>query len=55
MEHAQSPVTLSESKSYSFGDGLGSVLVFSNSSIGNKYDGMKGVSLAYTQFEEIEG
>ncbi|MGN0270258.1 MAG: hypothetical protein ACI4CX_06135 [Candidatus Weimeria sp.] len=54
-QHAQSPVTLSESKSYSFGDGLGSVLVFSNSSIGNKYDGMKGVSLDYTQFEEIEG
>lgn len=44
-QHAVADVTLAESKSYTFGNGLGGVFIFSNSSIASKYDGMQGVSV----------
>ncbi len=42
-QHATTGVLLSTSKSYSFGNGLGGVLVYNPSSYANYYDGMAGV------------
>lgn len=44
-QHARhSNATFDISKSYSFGDGLGGVLIFPNSTYSSYYDGMLGVS-----------
>ncbi|MGN8773712.1 hypothetical protein [Candidatus Weimeria sp. HCP3S3_B5] len=54
-QHAASPVTLSQSKSYSFSSaGLGNVLYYSNSSIRSKYDNTRGLYLNYRYGEEFE-
>ena len=41
-QHATSDVTLAQSKSYTIGAGLGSVFVFSDDNIAEKYDAMQG-------------
>ena len=52
-QHAQSNVTLSESKKYTFSStGLGGVLSF-DSSVKSKYDGMRGVTLDYNYPDEL--
>ena len=48
-QHAQSDVTLAQSKSYSLSSsGLGGVLYYSDSSIRNKYDNTGGLSVSFT-------
>ncbi len=54
-QHAQSNVTLSESKNYTFSDkGYGNVLDFA-SSVKSKYDQMQGIELSYSFGEELFG
>lgn len=48
-QHAQSDLSLNDSKSYTISSaGLGGVLLFSTSTISNKYDGMQGVNISFT-------
>lgn len=49
-QHAQSNVSLANSKDYTFSaSGLGGVLLFNSSSIQNKYDAMTGLSFTYNR------
>lgn len=50
-QHATSNVTLAQSQDYTFNStGLGGVLKYNSTSIGNRYDGMQGLNMAFALF-----